>query len=151
MCVCACTYIHIYIHTSIWSSTTCCSSTWNALSHHKNQADSAKILKESCHTHQHTNSSHHTSECIESLKVLRCVAVCYSVLQCVAVCCSVLQYVAVCCSVLRCVALCCSMLQYVALCCTVLQCVAVCCSVLLIPTCHTYECVVTYAWGLSHA
>jgi len=42
------------------------------------------------------------------LRVLRCVAVCYSVLHRIAVCCSVLQCVAVRCSVLQCVAVSCS-------------------------------------------
>jgi len=75
------------------------------------------------------------------IRMLQCVAVCYSVLQCAAVCCSVLQYVVVYCSVLQCAAVCCSVLQCVAVCCSVLQCAAVCCSVL---QCATHDSVMEY-------
>ena len=101
---------------------------------------------------------------IQKVKVLQCVAVCFSVLLCVAVrcrqsrCCSVVQFVVVrckeshgiyldgcrvCCRVLQCAAVGCIGLQRVAACCSVLQRVAACCSVLqcVAVCCSVLQCV----------
>ena len=159
VCVCACTYIHVYTYI-------------NMILHHLLQQHLECVVtsqkwirlgKDIKRVVPHTPTHQFVASRFWMYRVTQCVAECCSVLQCVAACCSMLQYVAVCCSVLRCVALCCSMLQCVAVCCSVLQCVALCCVVLqCVPHTdtyeshlwiyrHTYESIVTYAWGLPHA
>ena len=155
--VCVCVYIHTCIYIHQYDPPPLAAAAPGMRRHITKMNQTRQRYKKSRATHTNTPIRRITLLNVSSHSM------CCRVLQCGAVCCSMLQYVAVYCSVLRCVALCCSMLQCVAVCCSVLQCVALCCVVLqCVPHTdtyeshlwiyrHTYESIVTYAWGLPHA